>query len=146
MVTPDEQRSLQLDNAKQDAGQWEAIRDLNASTAADHEQLAAKVNDTIAKGKAQAAEADAEVKAAQARIEAIERGENVPGGLSKPEDFDTSLIKAGFTKADLRHFALVASIPEEHWKEFLQEGHRLRAKIDRRLTARAARTVLRKAP
>jgi hypothetical protein len=41
-----------------------AIRELNESTAADREQLVAKVNDQIASGKARAADADSEVKAA----------------------------------------------------------------------------------
>lgn len=85
MVTPDEQRALQLENAKADSDRWATIRDLNASTAADHEHVAAKANEVITKGKAQAADADSEVKAAQGRIEAIQRGETVEGGLGKEE-------------------------------------------------------------
>ena len=47
IVTVDEQRALQLENATADAGQWAAIRDLNGSPAANREHLVAKVNDAM---------------------------------------------------------------------------------------------------
>ena len=43
MVTPDEQRALQLENAKADAEQWSNIHNLHAGTVEEHKGFAAKV-------------------------------------------------------------------------------------------------------
>ena len=84
MVTPDEQRALQLENAKADAGQWDRLHGIHAATAEDHKGLAATVASTIAKAEGHAAEAASNAKAARGRVERIERGENVEGGRGKP--------------------------------------------------------------
>jgi hypothetical protein len=144
MVTVDEQRALQLENAKADADQWAAIRELNASTAAGQEEVVAQLKDAVMRGKEGAAEADAKVKAAQERVAAIKRGDAVVGGLGKPTDFAAILKAAGMTKADLDHCRLLALIPKERFDEFLQEERRLTKKSERRLSTRVAREVLRK--
>ena len=118
MVTPDEQRALQLENAKADADQWSAVRDLNSSAAADRERLVASVNDEIASGKARAAEGRRRGAASQGRIEAIQRGEPVAGEFDKRESFAAILKRAGWTEADLGETRLLATIPEEHFNEF----------------------------
>jgi hypothetical protein len=43
MVTSDEQRDVQEENAKDEESFWGAIRDINAATAEDHKRLAASV-------------------------------------------------------------------------------------------------------
>lgn len=93
MVTPDEQRALQLENAKVDAEQGSVIRYLNASNVADKQVLAAKVEAQIAADKEAVAKAGDSTKVAQGRVEAIERGETVEGGLGKATD----LVEAAVT-------------------------------------------------
>jgi hypothetical protein len=124
MVTPDEQRSLQLENAKADAALFSGLHEMHAASIEDHKRLAATVASTIAKGEAVAAEAAANAKAAQERVEQIKRGENVEGGLHEPhtrEDFEALLIKAGFTREDIRHYLMVAELSEEEFKGLVPE-------------------------
>src|SRR5262245_53244060 len=85
MVTLDEQRALQLENAKLDAEHWSRIRNLHAGTAEDHKRLAATVASTIVNLEGEVEQAAGHAKAAQERVERIERGENVDGGLQDPQ-------------------------------------------------------------
>jgi hypothetical protein len=64
-----------------DAEQLKAIRDMTASTVADKENLAATLAAQVSNEKADVAEADDAVKRAQGRVETIERGEVVEGGV-----------------------------------------------------------------
>jgi hypothetical protein len=121
MVTPDEQRALQLENARTDAAIWSGLRDLDASGAADWERFVAKLGEQIASAKERAAKAEGEAKAAETRVAAIERGETIEGGLGKPLDVVAFLKSNGWTEADLRHARLLASVPKKHEEEFWQE-------------------------
>jgi hypothetical protein len=116
MVTPDEQRTLQLENAKADADFWERLHGVQTATVEDHKGLAATVAANIAKGQTAAAEAAGNAKAARERVERIERGENVEGGLHKRwtrEELEVELIKSGgFTREDLDHMVRVAELHE----------------------------------
>jgi hypothetical protein len=47
MVTADEQRALQLENAETDAQFWSGIHDMNAGTVEDHKQLVVTAQRTI---------------------------------------------------------------------------------------------------
>ena len=113
MVTPDEQRALQLENAKADAEQWSNIHNLHAGTVEEHKGFAAKVASTIASAERNAEQVAAQAKEAQERVERIERGENVEGGLQDPltrEDIEAILVRAGWTRADLRHAVEIAEL------------------------------------
>jgi hypothetical protein len=48
MVTPDEQRGLQLENAEADERFWTSLQDMNQSTVEEHKALAAAVEQAIA--------------------------------------------------------------------------------------------------
>jgi hypothetical protein len=48
MVMPDEQRALQLENAKQDAGHWSSLHDMHAATVEEQKGLAAMAAGAIA--------------------------------------------------------------------------------------------------
>jgi len=114
MVTADEQRALQLENAKADADFWERLHSTQTGTVEDHKGLAAAVAANIAQGETAAAEAAVNAKAARERVERIERGENVEGGLHKRwtrETIEAELIKSGdVTREDLRHWERVAEL------------------------------------
>jgi len=144
MVTAEEQRALQLRNAKADAEQWAALRDMSAATADGHAEVVAKLHGVIASGREGAAEADAKAKAAEQRIAAIERGEVVEGGLGKPFSIADFMKASGWTRADVDHAILMAAIPAEHVDEFLDERRRLQERSERRIEGKVARTIIRK--
>jgi hypothetical protein len=115
MVTADEQRALQLENAEADAQLWSGMRDMNAATAEDQKGLAATVAEAIRSGEAEAANADAHAKEAEHRVARIKRGEDVQGGLGKPrtrEDWERELIAAGCTREQLEHCKQLYEVSE----------------------------------
>jgi hypothetical protein len=115
MVTADEQRALQIENAEADVQFWSGIRDMNTATAEDHKGLAAKAAEAITSGEVSAAQADIHAKEAADRIARIKRGEDVQGGLGRAitrEDWQRELIAAGITREDLRRFKQVHEIIE----------------------------------
>jgi hypothetical protein len=98
MVTLDEQRTVQLENAEADERFWAGHRDMNQATAEDHKKLSAKAEQAAANLQAAAADADAKAAAAKERAERIKRGEDVAGGLGKPltyEDYARICREAG---------------------------------------------------
>jgi hypothetical protein len=106
MVTPDEQRELQLENARADERFYGQIADMHVGTAEDHKGLLAAAESTIARSQAAAAEAAGKAAQAKERIARIERGEAVDGGLGRPMTYDdmaSILKKAGWSDADIKH-------------------------------------------
>jgi hypothetical protein len=146
MVTLDEQRALQIENAEADEKLWTGLQDIGQIQVSGHKEVVATAEQAIASGEAEIAKATANIATAKNRVERIKRGENVQGGFGKPhtrEDFERELIKAGFTKSQLRRAMLLAELSAElgeaGWEEFLQETHKAR---ERAVTA-LARKVLR---
>jgi hypothetical protein len=116
MVTADEQRALQLDNAKADAEFWDRLQDMHACTTEDHKGLARQVGSRIAEGEAAAASAKAKAETARDRVARIERGEDVAGGLGKPMTYAQAvaiMLGAGLTKRDIEDAKLIAALPED---------------------------------
>ena len=122
----------------------EGLHGAQAATVEDHKGLAATTAAAIAQGEKAAAETAGNAKTARERIERIERGENVEGGLHKQwtrEAFEAELIKSGFTREDLRHCVNVAElqkiIGEAGFKEIirniLDEAERTKRATVRRL-------------
>jgi hypothetical protein len=109
MVTVEEQRSLQREKAEADAGFWSTLQDLNANTAADHKEHAALATRAAAEAEARAKDAAEKAAAAKTRIDRLNKGETLTGGLGKPRVLTREdLIKAGFTESDLRHCENIA--------------------------------------
>ncbi len=98
-MTPEELRSLQLENAKADAKFWDALGSSSEARAALSRELAAEAERAAEAAK----DASERASVAQERIEALERGESVAGGLGKPLDCADILRKAGCSNADMRH-------------------------------------------
>ncbi len=106
MVTLDEQRALQLENAKADEQFWSSLHDMHAGNVEGHKGLATSAGRAIAEGQAGMANVAEKRDAAKARRESLERGEDVPGGIGKPltrEDIEHIFREAGFTASDMRH-------------------------------------------
>src|SRR5262245_32498589 len=140
MVTPDEQRALQLENAKADLTLWSGLRDVDASTISNRENLIAAASTQLAEAKERVAAADESAKTVQARIEAIERGETVQGGFGKPIDVAAFLKSIGWTNANIRHAQLLGRyLPEEHLHELVAETMRLASQGQRRRATQALR-------
>ena len=115
MVTPDEQRALQLENAKADAIFWDSLADGHGSIAEAHEGLAAVAERTAATSEVERATAAEHAARARDRIARIEHGEDVPGGLGKPltlEDAERIMRQAGMTTSAIRHCVQVADVSE----------------------------------
>ena len=124
MVTPEEQRSVQLANAKAEARNWESVAGVFEADAEDSKRLIASAVQTVA-DKGNAASAAAELASeAKDRVARIEKGEIVSGGLGKPKDIQDVLIEAGFTKADLRRMRRSAEFTEEELEVILAEKQR----------------------
>jgi hypothetical protein len=144
MVTPDEQRALQLENAKTDVNGWSYLHAVADTRAERDEKLVAVFSDNMARQKEAAAIAETEKKAAQARVEAIDRGESV-GGFGKPMDRAAILKAAGITEADARHYELIAAaISDEHLKEFSKICWDLQEKGEQRRQLKAIRQIIAK--
>ena len=78
--------------------------------------MAAAIEKAIANGVAARAATAEWADAAAERVAKIERGEDVQGGLRKPmtrEDIIAWLLKAGWTRKDLRRAGLDASLGQE---------------------------------
>jgi hypothetical protein len=153
MPTADEQRQLQRDNAESDERFWAGHRDYCAGTAADLRGLVATTEQAAAQNEAGAADAAAKAAVARERVERIDRGEDVQGGLGKPltrEDLERILLKSGVTKRDLRRmegtahmFTELEKFPgavDDWWAAF----RRRRELGERRIRRLALTDVLRK--
>jgi hypothetical protein len=117
MVTPDEQRAIQEENAKGDEQLWEAMRDMGIATVEEHKAVIARAETKIAEAAQRAAESGERAQAAKDRLERIRRGESVPGGLGKPFDVVRALKAAGWTPSDFRRAKLLAGLTEAEMKQ-----------------------------
>jgi hypothetical protein len=146
MVMANEQRALQLENAKADAHFWESLHGAQTATVEGHKGLAATIAAQIARGETAAARSAGNAKAARERIARVERGDNVEGGLNNKrwtrEALEAELIKSGdFTREDLRHCCDLAElheiIGEAEWnkivRNILDEAERAKRATVRRL-------------
>ena len=117
MVTADEQRAVQEENAKDDERFWEVMRDIGASSIEGHNALISSAETKIAEQAPRVAEAGERVETAKDRLERIARGESVGGGLGKPFAVRAALKAEGFTERDLRRMRLLASLTEAEMKQ-----------------------------
>jgi hypothetical protein len=115
MVTADEQRALQLENAEADARFWEMVHSHDKGTIEEHKALVASAEHAITGIQSGMADTAAKATVAKDRVERIKKGEDVSGGLRAPftrEDMERELIKLGFTKAELQHCVRLAQVAE----------------------------------
>ena len=142
MVTPDEQRALQLENAEADERLFSVLHDMAQEQADDHKGLMASAERAIADNQASAADAADKVAAAKKRAERIKRGDDVQGGLGKPENFEQMLIKAGWTNSDIQHCSDVAELAAlGSWDKTMQEMHKVQERAWRALVRKLLRQM-----
>jgi Ni,Fe-hydrogenase III large subunit len=73
MVTADEQRALERENAEADARVWDNLQDMNAAMAEDLKGVATATSERIAAAETAAADAAANAAERKARIEMPDR-------------------------------------------------------------------------
>jgi hypothetical protein len=86
MVTPEEQRTLQLENAEADDKFWDGFRDLAAGNAQGHKQLASAARRKLADDEAAMANAATLKADARERVERLKRGGGRCGRIRTAED------------------------------------------------------------
>jgi hypothetical protein len=118
MVTPDEQRSIQEENAKDDERFWDTMRNLNASHIEGYKAHIALAETKIAEMEPEVAKAAARVEIARSRLEKLRRGETISGGLGKRLDTDVVAIlqAAGWMPSDFRHARLLWSLSKAEFE------------------------------
>jgi hypothetical protein len=121
MLTPDEQRSIQVENAKDDERFWGTMRDFNASSIEEHKALIARVEARIAEQASKVAEAAEKAEAAKDRLEKIGQGESVAGGLGSRLDINAMLKAAGFTPSMMRRARLLNSLTETEFETLIEQ-------------------------
>jgi hypothetical protein len=145
MVTPDEQRSLQMENAKADEEFWSLLREMGTEQIAGHKGVIQSAEQAVASSQAVMIEADAKIADARERVERIKRGENLTGGFGKPPDLERALRNAGWTASDLNQARLLAAITdaggEAAFEAVLQEGRRRHKLGDRAAVLTIARRL-----
>jgi hypothetical protein len=132
MPTIQDQREVQKANAQADVKCWQALQDLHAADAEGHRAIASKAARLAADHEARADEAKEKAAAASARLQALERGEDVPGGLGKPATFDGIARAAGFTAADLKRMSRLGRMSEHEFEtSLLPRLHQAKARAER---------------
>jgi hypothetical protein len=119
MVTIAEQQAVQEENAKDDVRFWEMMRDTDAGIVEGHKEMIASSTAALAEAAPAVAEAEEKVQAAKNRLERLNRGETVSGGLGKRLDFEAALKAAGFTARQLRRMSLLASLTKAEFQHLL---------------------------
>jgi hypothetical protein len=136
MLTPEEQKSVQVDYAKEDLRQWEMLHGLNADRLDGHKALAAKAARDIAAAEEGAEIGAGVVKAAQAKPAKVEAGELA--AVAKPMDAEALFKSLGITRSKVRHMRTMAAIGEDAIPEIIDAG----IKASDRAIRAAARAIL----
>jgi hypothetical protein len=139
MPTPDDQRAVQLENAKADACFWATISDAQADQITSLKGIAASAAQRAAKRERATSDAADRARQAAERLARVERGEDV-GSIGKPMT-RSDLIKAlGLKPADLRDCIRVAEIGEGGHDDLMAEI----IKRQEQATRAASRAVLKR--
>jgi hypothetical protein len=142
MVTPDDQRAIQEENAKDEERFWDAMRDLGAATIEGHKGQIATGEAAIAEAAPHVATATENVERAKDRLKRLQRGETVTGGLGKRMDMDALFERAGFTKRALRRCRLMADLTPDELETLINQIPR-EIELANNARERAARKIIR---
>ena len=108
MVTSDEQRAIQEENAKDEESFWGAMRDINAASAADHKRLVASAEAKLKEHELAAADAADRYETAKERLAKLKEGESVSRGLGKKLDVVAMMKAFGFPPRLMKQMRLMA--------------------------------------
>lgn len=131
MVTPDEQRTVQEENAKGDESFWDIMRDITVGRIEDTKTLIATAERQIAEMTPAAAQASERVATSRDRIERLRRGDSVAGGLGKPVNVEKMLRAGGWTTGKINRAVELSRLTEAELKTLFAN----RKIVDRMLDA-----------
>jgi hypothetical protein len=132
MPTAEEQRALQLENAKADAQFCGMLGDMCAERIEGHKALVAAANKQIADDEAEKAKAANDAATARERLAKIERGEDVKGGFGKAMTYKD--LERLFGKAFLKRAAKLdepCAMAPTGFDELLAETARRRERAEK---------------
>jgi hypothetical protein len=138
MPTLDDQRAVQLQNAKQDADLWATLRDAHTADIEGQKELIAAAERAIAEREAAVADVTTRTKAAEDRVARIERGEDA-GGMGQPLTRKDLIAALGWKPSDIRHALRLVEIEERGGNDDLMAEI---MKRQRRTEKAASRAVL----
>jgi hypothetical protein len=131
MPTLDDQQTVQLERAREDARFWEMLAGSYADDINGHKGLLASTQQAIAAREPLAANTAAKAQAAKDRLARVEKGEAVDG-IGAPLTRKDILKITGWSEDYLRHCEQVAEIADRGGFQLLQdEQQRRRAKAER---------------
>jgi hypothetical protein len=147
MVTPDEQRNLQLENAKADERLWSILQDAQAEAATGYKGASADTERKAMAAQVNATEAASKVAAARERIAKIEKGDDVQGGLGKQvtlEQLEAIIREQG---GDPDHIRAVHEISRRGlFEEYIAAVIAASSRFGDRIEKRIARKMLKSKP
>jgi hypothetical protein len=144
MVTPHEQRAVQAENFKDDERFWDTLRDLTASHIEGHKAQIALAEAKVAEMEPEVAKAAEKAEVARSRLEKLQRGEYVAGGLGKRPDLRALTKAAGLTPSMVRRAELFASLTEAEFEALLApEQMKRRTDAEDKAFDREARRLIR---
>ena len=120
MVTSNEQRAIQLENAEDEQQFWGAMHDMNSATAEDSIRLIALAEAKLNEHNRAAAGTIEQCEVAKERLAKLKCGESVSGGLGKKLDVVARLKASGFTARQMKRALLLASLTDEGFRTLLQ--------------------------
>lgn len=147
MVSADEQRALQLENAKGDEHFWGSLQTMNEDMVLGHKAALAASEKIGASAQSEATKAAANAAMARDRIAKLEKGEDVPGGLGKPmtaTDMCQMMRGFGWTTSDFQHASDLAELSElGTFEEYCDASGEATEKATKRIERSIARRMLR---
>jgi hypothetical protein len=127
MVTIDDMRAVQRENAEADEKFWSGLQGMDTEQAEGHKELAAKSSRIAAEAEDRTKEAAEKVGIAKDRLDKLAKGEGVNGGLGKPmtwKDYEKILRDAGWSAADIRFSKEMnhSLRSDEEFEDFVQQS------------------------
>ena len=136
--------AVQEENFKDDERFWDTMRDLNAASVEEHKSLIASAEAKLKGHESAAADAGEKLETAKNRLQRLQRGESVSGGLGKKLDIVAIMKAAGITPGDLRRMRLYGSLTKTEFESLL-EPTRMKRRLEAadRVFDREARRIIR---
>jgi DNA-binding transcriptional MerR regulator len=146
MVTLDEIRVLQRKNFESDERVWSHMRDMQQERAAALKARAEALMRDAAEAEAHARVAGEKAGEAKEKLDKLDKGEAVKGGLGEPmtlEQWEQVLRAEGATIADIRHRINMATLTEDEFEKFLEESIEENSRLHERRDHARVRKMLR---
>jgi hypothetical protein len=127
MVTQEDLRAVQEENAKDDEKFWDAMHGMNAASTEEHKLMIASAEAKRKEHERLSADAAEKREVARERLAKLARGETVAGGLGKKLDMAAVAKAAGLTARDIRRARLYASLNPAEFETALDRAKTVEA-------------------